>query len=101
MAWVSDAARSPLISAQLMKSCATGLSGKLRAIAVTTETRSEALPDAPTVSEFVAGYEASNSWGIAAHITNHRYCPLLRVVDPQLEVPRKAIEPNEYRSWMR
>jgi tripartite-type tricarboxylate transporter receptor subunit TctC len=33
--------------------------GKLRALAVTTATRSEALPDIPTVDEFVPGYEAS------------------------------------------
>ena len=33
--------------------------GKLRALAVTTATRSEALPDMPTVGEFVPGYEAS------------------------------------------
>ncbi len=32
--------------------------GKLRALAVTTATRSEALPDIPTVSEVVPGYEA-------------------------------------------
>ena len=31
--------------------------GQLRALAVTTETRSEALPDIPTVSDFVPGYE--------------------------------------------
>ena len=31
--------------------------GKLRALAVTTVTRSEALPDLPTVSDFVPGYE--------------------------------------------
>jgi len=41
-------------------------SAKLRAIAVTTANRSGALPDVPTVSEFVPGYEASNWWGIAA-----------------------------------
>jgi tripartite-type tricarboxylate transporter receptor subunit TctC len=35
--------------------------GKLRALAITTATRSEALPDIPTVSEFVPGYEASPS----------------------------------------
>jgi tripartite-type tricarboxylate transporter receptor subunit TctC len=34
-------------------------SGKLRALAVTTSTRFEALPDVPTVGEFVPGYEAS------------------------------------------
>ena len=34
-------------------------SGKLHALAVTTATRSEALPDVPAVGEFVPGYEAS------------------------------------------
>src|SRR5207237_56527 len=38
--------------------------GKLRALAVTTETRSEVVPDIPTVSEFVPGYEASNWYGV-------------------------------------
>jgi tripartite-type tricarboxylate transporter receptor subunit TctC len=41
-------------------------SGKLHAIAVTTASRSAALPAVPSVSEFVPGYEASNWWGIAA-----------------------------------
>ena len=40
--------------------------GKLRALAVTTATRSEALPDIPTVGEFVPGYEASCWIGIGA-----------------------------------
>ena len=40
--------------------------GKLRALAVTTATRSEALPDLPTVGEFVPGYEASTWFGIVA-----------------------------------
>jgi tripartite-type tricarboxylate transporter receptor subunit TctC len=38
--------------------------GKVRALAVTTATRAEALPDLPTVGEFVPGYEASLWWGI-------------------------------------
>jgi tripartite-type tricarboxylate transporter receptor subunit TctC len=38
--------------------------GKLRALAVTTATRSEALPDIPTVGEFVPGYQASGWNGI-------------------------------------
>jgi tripartite-type tricarboxylate transporter receptor subunit TctC len=38
--------------------------GKLRALAVTTATRSEALPDLPTVAEFVPGYEASSWFGV-------------------------------------
>jgi tripartite-type tricarboxylate transporter receptor subunit TctC len=41
-------------------------SGKLRALAVTTSTRSEALPDIPTLSDFVPGYEASSWYGIGA-----------------------------------
>jgi tripartite-type tricarboxylate transporter receptor subunit TctC len=40
--------------------------GKLRPLAVTTATRSEALPDVPTVSEFVPGYEASTWSGVGA-----------------------------------
>jgi tripartite-type tricarboxylate transporter receptor subunit TctC len=40
--------------------------GKLRALAVTTATRSEALPDIPTVADFVHGYEASAFFGVGA-----------------------------------
>jgi len=40
--------------------------GKLRALAVTTTTRSEAFPDIPTISEFVPGYEAISLFGIGA-----------------------------------
>jgi tripartite-type tricarboxylate transporter receptor subunit TctC len=40
--------------------------GRLRALAVTTATRSDALPDLPTVGEFVQGYEASAWWGFGA-----------------------------------
>jgi tripartite-type tricarboxylate transporter receptor subunit TctC len=40
--------------------------GKLRALAVTTATRSDALPDIPTVGDFLPGYEASAWWGIGA-----------------------------------
>jgi tripartite-type tricarboxylate transporter receptor subunit TctC len=40
--------------------------GRLRALAVTTATRSDALPDVPTVDEFVPGYEASAWFGVGA-----------------------------------
>jgi tripartite-type tricarboxylate transporter receptor subunit TctC len=39
---------------------------KLRALAVTTAMRSSALPDIPTVGEFVPGYEASTWYGLGA-----------------------------------
>jgi tripartite-type tricarboxylate transporter receptor subunit TctC len=40
--------------------------GKLRALAVTSATHLEVLPDLPTVDEFVPGYEASSWFGIGA-----------------------------------
>ena len=41
-------------------------SGKLRGLAVTGATRSDALPDLPTVEEFVPGYAASGWFGLVA-----------------------------------
>jgi tripartite-type tricarboxylate transporter receptor subunit TctC len=40
--------------------------GKLRALAVTTASRSDELPDVPTVGEFVPDYEASAWYGLGA-----------------------------------
>jgi tripartite-type tricarboxylate transporter receptor subunit TctC len=40
--------------------------GKLRPLAVTTATRSDALLDISTVGEFVPGYEASSWYGMGA-----------------------------------
>jgi len=40
--------------------------GKVRPLAVTSATRSEALPDVPTVSEFVPGYEGTFWFGVGA-----------------------------------
>lgn len=41
-------------------------SGKLRTLATTTAMRSDALPDIPTIGEFVPGYEASSVFGLGA-----------------------------------
>jgi tripartite-type tricarboxylate transporter receptor subunit TctC len=40
--------------------------GKVRALAVTGAARSEALPDLPTLSDFLPGYDASNFRGVGA-----------------------------------
>jgi tripartite-type tricarboxylate transporter receptor subunit TctC len=40
--------------------------GRLRPLAVTTATRLEALPDIPTVGDFLPGYEASGWYGVGA-----------------------------------
>ena len=40
--------------------------GRLRALAVTAATRSDALPDIPTVGESLPGYEASTFYGVGA-----------------------------------
>ncbi len=50
----------------LPESIETIMAGKVRALAVTTAARSEALPEVPTVGEFVPGFEASTWQGIGA-----------------------------------
>ncbi len=40
--------------------------GRLRALAVTTAVRSEALPDTPVLGDFLPGYEASSWYGVGA-----------------------------------
>jgi tripartite-type tricarboxylate transporter receptor subunit TctC len=52
--------------AQMIASIEYIRAGKLRPLAVTIATRSDALPDIPTVSEFVPGFEASIWLGIGA-----------------------------------
>jgi tripartite-type tricarboxylate transporter receptor subunit TctC len=47
----------------VVSSIAQVRAGKLRALAVTTATRSAALPDIPTVGDYVPGYEASAWFG--------------------------------------
>ena len=43
--------------------------GKVRALAVTTASRAEALPELPTVGDFVPGYESSQWYGLGAPAT--------------------------------
>ena len=50
----------------LISSIAQIRAGKLRALAVTTSKRIEALPDVPTVADFVPGYEASAWYALGA-----------------------------------
>ncbi len=50
----------------LPESMAVIREGKIRALAVTTTTRNEFLPDIPTVNEFVPGYDAQSLQGFAA-----------------------------------
>jgi Tripartite tricarboxylate transporter family receptor len=66
-------ALSDLIAGQVQVYFATTASsigyikgGQLRALAVTSATRAEVLPDVPTVGEFVPGYESSGWLGIGA-----------------------------------
>src|SRR5258705_11934122 len=38
--------------------------GRLRALAVTDDVRAQALPNIPTISDFVSGYQGSGWWGV-------------------------------------
>jgi tripartite-type tricarboxylate transporter receptor subunit TctC len=60
------AGRVQITFAPIATSIANVTAGKLRALAVTGATRSDILPDVPTVGEFVKGYEASVWHGVGA-----------------------------------
>jgi tripartite-type tricarboxylate transporter receptor subunit TctC len=64
---VSNSGREPVVN---FTSLALRLdlirAGKLRALAVTSATRVEAMPNIPSMSEFVPGYEASDWHGVGA-----------------------------------
>lgn len=69
----SPAAFTDLIAGQVQVLFETSLSsiphvraGTIRALAVTAAARSQSLPELPSVSEFVPGYEASAVWGLGA-----------------------------------
>jgi tripartite-type tricarboxylate transporter receptor subunit TctC len=61
--------------------------GKLRALAVTTAARSAALPDLPTVAEFVPGYEASAWWGLCA--PKNTPAPIVAALNKQINAALK------------
>jgi tripartite-type tricarboxylate transporter receptor subunit TctC len=64
--------------------------GKLRALAVTTSERAAALPDVPTVAEFVPGFEASSWWGVGAP----RNMPAEIVLRLNKEINAALVEPK-------
>ena len=56
----------PLAFASIAQEIEFVKDGRLRCIAVTTATRSDALPNVPTIGEFIPGYEAVGWYGIVA-----------------------------------
>src|SRR5580693_9581674 len=56
----------PLAFASIAQEIEFVRDGRLRCLAVTTAARSDAVPDVPTVGEFVPGYEAAGWYGIVA-----------------------------------
>ena len=66
------------------------MTGKLRALAVTTTARWERFPDLPAVGEFIPGYEASNWFGIAAP----KGTPLEIVRTLNMEINRALADPK-------
>jgi tripartite-type tricarboxylate transporter receptor subunit TctC len=59
------AGQVPMAFATMLASISHIRAGQLRPLAVTTAQRSETLPELPTISEFVPGYETSSWFGIA------------------------------------
>jgi tripartite-type tricarboxylate transporter receptor subunit TctC len=77
-------------------------SGKVRPIAVTTEKRSQTMPELPTVGESVKGYEASTWYGLlapagtpAAIVTrlHHDTVKILAMPDMREKLGAQGIEP--------
>jgi len=65
-------------------------SGKLRALAVTSATRHDSLPDIPTLGEFLPGYEARGWYGIVAP----RGTPIAVVETLNKEINTALTDPN-------
>jgi tripartite-type tricarboxylate transporter receptor subunit TctC len=65
-------------------------SGKLCALAVTTATRLEALPDVPTLAETLPGYEASSWIGLGAPAKTHK--DIIQTLNNQINAALKDPE---------
>src|SRR5256885_15329783 len=63
---ICSAGRCKLMFDVLSESIGYIRAGRLRPLAVTTAVRSEALPDLPTVGDFLPGYETSAWFGVGA-----------------------------------
>jgi Tripartite tricarboxylate transporter family receptor len=75
---------SPVIATCRHRSNTSKLA-KVRALAVTTARRAEALPDLPTVGEFVPGYEARSGNGPPT-------CPPNSVSGNEIQPPGKILQ---------
>jgi tripartite-type tricarboxylate transporter receptor subunit TctC len=75
--------------------------GKLRPLAVTTTTRSELLPDLPTVADFVPGYEASAWYGVGVPKgTPHEIIDKLnKEINAILADPKVKVRLAELGAW--
>jgi tripartite-type tricarboxylate transporter receptor subunit TctC len=75
--------------------------GKLRPLAVTTTTRSELLPDLPTVADFVPGYEASAWYGVGVpRGTPHEIIDKLnKEINAILADPKVKVRLAELGAW--
>jgi tripartite-type tricarboxylate transporter receptor subunit TctC len=82
--------RVQVMFSPLPESIATIKAGKVRALAVTSAKRSEALPDVPTVGEFVPGFEASTWQGIGAP----KYTPAEIVTSLNKEINAALADPE-------
>jgi tripartite-type tricarboxylate transporter receptor subunit TctC len=88
--------------------------GKLRALAVTTTTRSPALPDVPSLSDFVPGFEAGSWWGVGVpkntpdliiDVLNHEFNaaladPRIRTRLAELGTTPLFYSPAEFRGFV-
>jgi tripartite-type tricarboxylate transporter receptor subunit TctC len=82
--------RVQLTFADLPSSAEHIKTGQLRALAVTTATRSDLLPDIPTVGDSVPGYEASAWWGLGAPMNT----PAEIIEKLNREISAALVDPN-------